>query len=324
MLMLIAISPMPDLREIASRHQLGVYPVIGPCGSIASQRWDAHVTHRLAVGQAGWKIYFVGTEADVQFAVSKYGECACTCPDIIPSALPPTQAPAPSLPPVPRDVPDVQLPTPPDQNVPMAPPAAEPPLAVSPPATQSSSETRECAPIAYPYGENYPGETRSRFTTIPTSSSARRLIGVGNREIVNTPFPRELVFATIRAESGWSPTATGRLGECGLGQFMPRTFEWLRSQGVLTDCHDPTQAMRAVTWLLTHLWNARGIRDLCPEDRLDATIIAYGWGIGNWRQYGTTGQSRNDPRRRNRIRGIRSLMTRFHQYLEQTFGVETE
>lgn len=87
-----------------------------------------------------------------------------------------------------------------------------------------------------------------------------------------------LVLATMKQESGFSPTARSHCGALGLMQIMPVTSEELSRILNVEDLSDPNDNIRGGVYYLRKLYN------LFPEaeegDRMTLTLAAYNAGIG--------------------------------------------
>ena len=106
-----------------------------------------------------------------------------------------------------------------------------------------------------------------------------------------------LVFAVIKAESGFDPNAVSRVGAMGLMQIMPSTFLWLTD---LTDeelepdrLYDPEVNIRYGCYFLRYLL------DIYEDETL--MLAAYNAGMGNvakWlasEEYSENGRLTNIP-----------------------------
>lgn len=91
--------------------------------------------------------------------------------------------------------------------------------------------------------------------------------------------PQELVFAVIKVESGFDPTAKSSVGALGLMQMMPSTFEWLTGKEHLCEylsvdrLIDPEVSIRYGTYYLKYLYEKFGT--------WDTVLAAYNGGEGN-------------------------------------------
>ncbi|NPV69275.1 MAG: lytic transglycosylase domain-containing protein [Firmicutes bacterium] len=110
---------------------------------------------------------------------------------------------------------------------------------------------------------------------------------------------RSLLYAVIKAESGFMPRARSSSGALGLMQVMPRTGSWVASQlGIPFSeeaLFDPEKNIRIGSYYMRHLL------DLFGED-VTAALAAYNCGLGNvleWTQPGRSngGSPTPGPRR---------------------------
>ncbi len=91
--------------------------------------------------------------------------------------------------------------------------------------------------------------------------------------------PKNLVFAVIKVESGFDPTAESSVGALGLMQMMPSTFEWLTGEEHLgehlsVNClTDPEVSIRYGTYYLRYLY--------LKFENWDTVLAAYNGGEGN-------------------------------------------
>ena len=86
-----------------------------------------------------------------------------------------------------------------------------------------------------------------------------------------------LVYAVIKTESGFDPTAVSNVGARGLMQIMEETFDWLsyRMEDEDTrylDMYDPETNIRYGCWLLGYLYDEFG--------NVETTMAAYHAGRG--------------------------------------------
>ncbi|MBR6562366.1 MAG: lytic transglycosylase domain-containing protein [Clostridia bacterium] len=73
--------------------------------------------------------------------------------------------------------------------------------------------------------------------------------------------PEPLVYAVIRAESGFDERAESRVGAKGLMQMMPDTLDWLSrliGEETPTDIFDPETNVKYGTYYLRHLYDRFG------------------------------------------------------------------
>lgn len=97
-----------------------------------------------------------------------------------------------------------------------------------------------------------------------------------------------LVFAIIRAESGYRTTAQSPVGARGLMQIMPETGAWIAKQQGITDfsasdLHDPQVNISFGCWYLASLNKEF-------SGRLPVVIAAYNAGSGKVRDWMLSGQ----------------------------------
>jgi len=96
-----------------------------------------------------------------------------------------------------------------------------------------------------------------------------------------------LVFAIIRAESKFQPTAESAVGARGLMQIMPETAQWIASQQGITDfneadLHEPEVNIQFGCWYIANLSKEF-------NDNLPLVIASYNAGrgqVGEWLQSG--------------------------------------
>lgn len=94
--------------------------------------------------------------------------------------------------------------------------------------------------------------------------------------------PAELVFAVIKAESGFDKNAVSHRGAIGLMQLLPKTAEWLATShlGEISGevlLYDPEVNVRYGVYYLQYLFSRFG--------SWEKAIIAYNWGEGNFRSF---------------------------------------
>lgn len=94
--------------------------------------------------------------------------------------------------------------------------------------------------------------------------------------------PPELVFAVIKAESGFDKNAQSRVGAQGLMQLMPSTAEWLAEEHLndnphLISLYDPETNIKYGTYYLQYLFSRFG--------SWEKAIIAYNWREGNFAKF---------------------------------------
>ena len=109
--------------------------------------------------------------------------------------------------------------------------------------------------------------------------------------------PSHLVFAVIKAESGFDADAVSRVGAVGLLQIMPSTFLWLTDltgEGLEPDrLYDPEVNIRYGCYFLRYLL------DIYEDETL--ALAAYNAGMGNvakWlssEEYSENGRLTNIP-----------------------------
>ncbi len=90
--------------------------------------------------------------------------------------------------------------------------------------------------------------------------------------------PQELVFAVIKAESGFDADAVSHVGAIGLMQIIPSTCEWLAeyhlSENASTlSLYDAETNIRYGVYYLQYLFSRFG--------SWEKALIAYNWGEGN-------------------------------------------
>ncbi len=96
-----------------------------------------------------------------------------------------------------------------------------------------------------------------------------------------------LVFAIIRVESKFQPTAESPVGARGLMQIMPETAQWIASQQGIeefdaADLHEPEVNIQFGCWYIANLSQEF-------NDNLPLVIAAYNAGrgqVGEWLQSG--------------------------------------
>ena len=99
--------------------------------------------------------------------------------------------------------------------------------------------------------------------------------------------PMYVIYATIRAESGFNPQAKSSVGAVGLMQVMPATYEWLCGRGHLNEEYQPEKLtepdtnIRVGTYYLSWLYSVFGDWELVSA--------AYNAGHGKVKQW------MNDP-----------------------------
>lgn len=90
--------------------------------------------------------------------------------------------------------------------------------------------------------------------------------------------PEELIYATIKVESGFKSDAVSSVGAIGLMQMLPETYEWLaEKRGEKYDpalLYDPDTNIRFGTYYLQYLYSRFG--------SWEKATIAYNWGEGNF------------------------------------------
>lgn len=105
----------------------------------------------------------------------------------------------------------------------------------------------------------------------------RRFAETVSREAREFGLPEELVYAVIRAESGFDPKARSRAGARGLMQLTDETFQWMAGEhppenGGLSS-YDPEDNVHCGCALLRRLLDHYSL----PE----TALAAYNAGIGN-------------------------------------------
>lgn len=91
--------------------------------------------------------------------------------------------------------------------------------------------------------------------------------------------PEYIVFAIIKVESGFDPTATSSVGAVGLMQMMPSTFRWLTSADHLAEylspaaLYEPRVSIRYGCYYLRYLFE--------KFQKWDTVFAAYNGGEGN-------------------------------------------
>lgn len=105
----------------------------------------------------------------------------------------------------------------------------------------------------------------------------RRYAQVVGEESAEFRLPEPLVFAVIRAESGFDPNACSRAGAMGLMQLTEETFRWMAGEHPPenggADPYDPEDNIHCGCALLRRLLDHYGV----PE----TALAAYNAGIGN-------------------------------------------
>ncbi len=92
--------------------------------------------------------------------------------------------------------------------------------------------------------------------------------------------PEEVIYATIKIESGFDPEAVSVAGAMGLMQLMPSTFEWLTGDEhlgeylVTDELFDPEVNIRYGTYYLKYLYTKF-------DHNWKTTAAAYNGGEGN-------------------------------------------
>lgn len=86
-----------------------------------------------------------------------------------------------------------------------------------------------------------------------------------------------LVYAVIKTESGFNPTALSNVGARGLMQIMEDTFEWVKfkigdDDAQYVDMYDPETNIKYGCWLLGYLYDEFG--------NVETTMAAYHAGRG--------------------------------------------
>ncbi|MBQ8331386.1 MAG: lytic transglycosylase domain-containing protein [Clostridia bacterium] len=97
---------------------------------------------------------------------------------------------------------------------------------------------------------------------------------------VDYNIPEYVIFAVIKTESDFDPTAKSSAGARGLMQMMPSTFEWLTGEEHLNErlpeltLHDPEVSIRYGTYYLNYLYKKFNYN-------WDTAFAAYNGGEGN-------------------------------------------
>jgi len=91
-----------------------------------------------------------------------------------------------------------------------------------------------------------------------------------------------LVYAVIKTESGFDPTALSNVGARGLMQIMEETFDWVKfkigdEDTQYLDMYDPETNIRYGCWLLGYLYEEFG--------NVETTMAAYHAGRGQVNQW---------------------------------------
>lgn len=91
-----------------------------------------------------------------------------------------------------------------------------------------------------------------------------------------------LVYAVIKTESGFDPTALSNVGARGLMQIMEDTFDWVKfkigdEDTQYLDMYDPETNIRYGCWLLGYLYEEFG--------NVETTMAAYHAGRGQVNQW---------------------------------------
>lgn len=97
------------------------------------------------------------------------------------------------------------------------------------------------------------------------------------REAAEFQLEENLLYAVMKAESGFDEKARSRAGACGLMQLTPDTFQWMAGQSPPEngggDIFDPGDNLHCACALLRKLLDHYG--------SLDVALAAYNAGMGN-------------------------------------------
>lgn len=127
--------------------------------------------------------------------------------------------------------------------------------------------------------------------------------------------PAALIFAVIKAESGFDPLAVSPAGACGLMQMMPSTFTWMQKSYFpqdsysIADLFHPNVSIQYGTKYLSTL-----IEKYKPE--LEPAIAAYNAGSGNVDKWMENGKLTFIPFAETRAY-VKIVMGYYEEYLEQ-------
>lgn len=110
--------------------------------------------------------------------------------------------------------------------------------------------------------------------------------------------PPHVIYAVIKAESGFDSAAVSHRGAVGLMQFMPDTFDWLTNEMLFEHLedgmrYDPETSIRYGAYLLSHLYKR--------YNSWPVALAAYNAGIGNVDQW------LNDPQYADGEGGLKSI-----------------
>lgn len=102
--------------------------------------------------------------------------------------------------------------------------------------------------------------------------------------------PKDVIYAVIKVESGFSPSAESPKGAIGLMQLMPSTYEWLCGKvGVEYDeekITDPETNIKCGTYYLSYLYNEFAV--------WETVYAAYNAGQGTVREWLATEEYSKD------------------------------
>ena len=149
-------------------------------------------------------------------------------------------------------------------------------LGVSLPGLKSvnPAEVRAARAEAKKAGQQYNTELEGRKETLQGEEINEAVAHYGNKYDVDP----NIINAIIKTESNFNPIARSEKGAQGLMQLMPKTAAslGLRGKAVL----DPEKNIAAGVKYFKDIGRMLG-----KDDSLENRLIAYNWGIGNFRKY---------------------------------------
>jgi len=126
-----------------------------------------------------------------------------------------------------------------------------------------------------------------------------------------------LVLATMKQESGFSPTAVSHRGAAGLMQIMPVTSEELSRIFKVEDISHPNDNIRGGVYYLRKLYNLFPGAD--EGDRIRLALAAYNAGIGRiYDAQELAAHLDQDPMAWESVRSTLSLLSRQNHELHRT------